>query len=116
MPHKPVLVVDDSALARVTIASRLAEDGVASTTAGSFFEASRTDARGFAAALLDLELGDGSGRDLALLLRGQAPALPIAFFTASSHGRDLEAARALGPVFTKDDLDAAATWILSTVS
>lgn len=72
------------------------------------------DASAAVAALLDLDLGDGSGIDLAHFLRQASPALPIAFFTAGSDADAISRAKLLGPVFSKpEQLDAAVAWALS---
>ena len=60
------------------------------------------------AALLDINLGDGSGPDVAARLRAGSPALPIAFLTGGGAAGDLDAARLFGPVFSKTEgVDAA---------
>ena len=84
----------------------LEADGVASGQALS--------TSGVGAALLDLDLGDGSGIDLAHFLRKAAPGLPIAFFTSGGDADAIARAKRLGPVFAKPgELDAAVAWALS---
>src|SRR4051812_44169622 len=96
-----VLFVDDSPLARVSASRMLGERGLRVTALGSHSETLAVDAQSFAAALLDLELGDGLGTDVAARLRLAAPALPIAFLTAGGPPPVLDEARRLGPVFSK---------------
>jgi CheY-like chemotaxis protein len=118
-----ILFVDDSPLVRAATTRRLAERGLRVTALASSREAERVDPTGFAAALLDIDLGDGFGPDVAARLRLGAPSLPIAFLTgrdegahASSDGPDpvLEAARAFGPIFGKvTGVDEAIGWILA---
>ena len=116
MPHF-VLFVDDSAFARAATARMLGERGLDVTVLGSREEAEAVDPCRFAAALLDLELGDGFGTDVASLLRRAAPTLPIAFLTAGGPPAVLERARQLGPVFSKlGDVDAAIGWVVAAVA
>jgi hypothetical protein len=69
--------------------------------------------RGFACALLDLDLGDGNGVDVAEFLQIHQPNLPIAFFSGGASPAVMTRARALGPVFRKpDELDEAVAWVL----
>ncbi len=71
-----------------------------------------TGMRGLGNALLDLDLGDGDGADVAARLRATNGALPIAFFTSERGTEAVARAAAIGPVFAKpDDLDAAVDWI-----
>jgi len=113
----PILLVDDSALVRVATSRRLAERGLQVTALGSWREAQDVDASGFAAALLDVDLGDGLGTDVAAHLRAGAPALPIAFLTAHEDGTLLDAARAFGPVFSKaTGIGDAISWVLAVVA
>src|SRR4029079_2857881 len=75
----PVLFVDDSALARAAAVRLLGERGLEVTALGSGAEAASVDPPAFSAALLDVELGDALGTEIAERLRRAAPALPIAF-------------------------------------
>ncbi len=112
LPALAILFVDDSALARVAVKRRLVALGFEVVTLASAAEAARVDSADFAAALLDIELGDGFGPDLAARLRAGAPGLPIAFFTAGGPAEMLDAAARIGPVFSKaTDLDDAVRWI-----
>ena len=111
--ERTVLFVDDSAVARAATVRRLGREGLVVTALGSSREAERVDPTRFAAALLDIELGDGFGPDLAALLRRAAPSLPIAFLTGGGPGAVLDAARAIGPVFEKAaGVDEAIDWLV----
>ena len=114
-PTSPVILfVDDSALARVAVKRRLVALELDVVVFGSVAEASGADGAAFSAALLDIDLGDGFGPDLAVRLREGAPGLPIAFFTAGAPAEVLEAAARIGPVFSKSsELDDAVRWIAS---
>ncbi len=96
-----ILFVDDSAVARAAAVRQLGARGLPVSALGSRREAEGVDPTGFAAALLDIELGDGFGPDLAARLRLASPALPIAFLTGGGAASLLDAARAFGPVFEK---------------
>ena len=100
VPH--VLLVDDSPLARRVGRRLLDERGARTTEAGSRSEAEGAMESGaFDAALLDLELGDGTGVEVADALRARSPSCRIVFVSAASEDGLLEAARARGPVFAK---------------
>ena len=74
--------------------------------------AAKLDAAHLTCALLDLELGDGLGTDVAELLRKGQTALPIAFFTSTRTPEVLARAAKFGPVFEKpDQLDQAIDWV-----
>ena len=65
-------------------------------------------------AVIDLELEDGSGTDVAAVLRALDPTLPMAFFTGGAALAVVERARTFGPVFAKpDELDAVVAWVES---
>ncbi len=82
------------------------------TVASSVTEATSVDPGSLRAALLDLEVGDELGTDLATTLRSRAPALPIAFLTAAMNGHLLAEARRFGPVFDKTlGLEQALSWL-----
>lgn len=110
-----VLVADDSAVVRVTLARRLRAEGRDVLESDSAAAAITVDGATLACALLDLDLGDGWGTDVAERLRGIRPELPVAFFTSESGGSDVVArARTFGPVFAKpDELDRAIAWALA---
>ena len=103
-----ILIADDSAVVRLTVGRRLRAAGHEVVECASFAEASVVELRDLRCALLDFDLGDGQGIDVAprLALAG----IPVAFFT-SEEAPAREDARKLGPVFGKpDDLDAAIAW------
>jgi CheY-like chemotaxis protein len=107
-----VLIADDSAVARVTIARRVRAAGLDVVERDSCAGASEVDGSTIACALLDFDLGDGNGVDVATRLRESEGKLPIAFFTSSNEDEVVEQAAAFGPVFTKpDQLDAAIDWV-----
>src|SRR5690349_5678392 len=111
---RPILFVDDSALVRAAILRRLVARGLRVTALASSAEAEAVDATGFAAALLDIDLGDGFGPDVAARLRHGAPALPIAFLTGGGPPSVVDAAKAFGPVFCKTaGVDDAIGWLLT---
>ena len=108
----PILFVDDSPVARLAVQRRLTEYGLAAVILASAAEAASVTGCAFAAALLDIELGDGFGTDLAARLRAEAPALPIAFLTAGGPAPQLADAAHLGPVFSKtSELEDAVRWV-----
>jgi CheY-like chemotaxis protein len=111
-----VLFVDDSPLARAATSRLLGERGVRVLALGSRGEALGVDALSFRAALLDLELPDGLGTEVAAQLRDDAPAIPIAFLTGGGPPSIVDAARLLGPVFSKTaDIEAAVAWVVAAV-
>lgn len=117
LTRSPILFVDDSAVVRFAVKRRLVEGGLEVTTFASATEASGIDGGDFAAALLDIELGDGFGPDLAARLRQGAPSLPIAFLTAGGPPETLDAAARLGPVFSKaSEVEDAVRWIVEAAS
>jgi DNA-binding response OmpR family regulator len=103
-----VLLVDDSAVARRLLARRLEADGFRVCEAPSMAAARKVDVSSLGCAILDLELTDGDGTDLARVLRELRPGLPIAFFTG---GGSPSGARSRGPVFVKPDLAPLLAWV-----
>jgi CheY-like chemotaxis protein len=111
-PNRKVLIVDDSAVARSVLANRVEAGGLEVAVSLSVAGSSAFEPDQIACALLDLDLGDGDGTQVAATLRALRPELPIAFFSGSVDPELLERARALGPVFSKpDDIDRAIAWI-----
>jgi CheY-like chemotaxis protein len=107
-----VLIADDSAVARVSVARRVRADGLVVEERDSVASAASVDIDGLSCALLDLDLGDGLGTEIAERLRSEHGALPIAFFSSTSSPEVLAQAAAFGPVFAKpDELDQAIDWI-----
>ena len=113
---RAILFVDDSAVARAATVRRLVVRGLPVTALASSREAEGVDPTSFAAALLDIDLGDGFGPDLAAHLRSASPALPIAFLTSGVPSSLLEAALAFGPVFEKvAGVEEAIGWVMAVV-
>ncbi|MBX3204111.1 MAG: response regulator [Labilithrix sp.] len=107
-----VLIADDSAVARVTVARRVRAAGLEVVEHDSVAAASTVDASTLTCALLDFDLGDGFGVDVAARLRAAEATLPIAFFTSTNKDELDARAEAFGPVFAKpDELDAAIDWV-----
>jgi CheY-like chemotaxis protein len=108
-----ILFVDDSALARVAAARLLGSHGLAVTTLSSHAEAAAIDPGAFAVALLDIELGDGFGTEVAERLRRHSPELPIAFLTGGGPRPVLDVAARFGPVFSKlSGVEEAISWVV----
>jgi DNA-binding NarL/FixJ family response regulator len=127
-----VLLVDDSPLVRKLVRTQLLREPGASSSdpdgapatgadlclleAGSVAEASvhLRAPRGaeIEAALLDLELGDGTGVEIARELRTVAPSCRIGFFSSATATSLLQEALRWGPVFGKPrELSPAVRWI-----
>ncbi|HEY8089685.1 MAG TPA: response regulator [Polyangiaceae bacterium] len=111
----PVLVVDDSAVVRRTIERRLQGEGLTVVADGSAAAARARDLTDVACILVDIELPDGSGCDLAKDLLARKPGVPVAFFTAGAAEDVLARARLLGPVFWKPDVEALVAWTKAAV-
>jgi CheY-like chemotaxis protein len=109
-----VLLVDDSPVARRAVARRLEAEGFDVREESSATCAHHADAGALSCAIIDLELADGDGSQLAAALRGKRASLPVAFFTAGAPPPLLERARAHGPVFKKPDVDAIVAWAKRT--
>jgi CheY-like chemotaxis protein len=107
---RAVLLVDDSPVARRVLAQRLVSEGFDVREESSAANAIRADISVLSCAILDLDLADGKGTDIAVALLDRRASLPIAFFTASASPSLLEAARTHGPVFEKPDVDAIVGW------
>src|SRR3984957_1705286 len=87
--HK-ILIVDDDAALRQSLAEQLGRDGeFVSTECGCAAEAHDTIGRGrFDAILLDVGLPDMDGRDLCRKLRSEAVSVPILMLTAADSDGD----------------------------
>lgn len=108
-----IYIADDSDVVRSVVASRLAAHGLRVHAGGSAADSRNVTFRGFACALLDLDLGDGNGVDVAELLRAHQPDLPVAFFSGGATPAVIARAKTLGPVFRKpDELDEAVAWVV----
>jgi len=96
MNSRRLLLVDDRSDLRMTTAAVLEDAGYEVVEAGSLAEA-----RGllvgepFAAALLDVHLGDESGLDLVAVLRDHHPQAAVVLFTGSAAGHELGGADAI---------------------
>jgi DNA-binding response OmpR family regulator len=105
-----VLLVDDSPVALRALAAKMGAAGfdvrLASTAAGG----ATAETADLACAVLDIELPDGNGVDVAAALRARRATLPIAFFTSGAAPSVLERAREQGPVFAKPDVAAVVAW------
>ena len=108
-----VLLVDDSPVVRHVLTQRLRASGFDVRAEPSADAARAVDPATLACAVIDIELADGSGSDLAGELLSRRAALPIAFFTSLASPAVLERTRAHGPVFTKPDLEPLIAWIES---
>lgn len=107
-----VLIVDDSDVARVAVARRVRAEGIDVVEGESIDGTSGVDAESLSCALLDLELGDGEGTQVAERLRARQGTLPIAFFSSTRTPEILARASVFGPVFSKPaELDDAVDWI-----
>jgi CheY-like chemotaxis protein len=106
-----VLLVDDSPVVRRVLTQRLVAEGFDVRAEPSAAGARAIDLATLACAIIDIELPDGSGSDLADELLQQRPSLPIAFFTAGASAAVMAQARASGPVFAKPDLEPLIAWI-----
>lgn len=114
MSHR-VLIADDSPVARIALARRVRAAGFEVVEHDSCATASSVDASTLTCALLDFDLGDGFGVDVAARLRAREATLPIAFFTSSNDDEVARRTSMFGPVFAKPDgLEAALEWVLST--
>lgn len=106
-----VLIADDSAVARLALTRRVRAEGLEVVEHESAAAAAAVDPADLDGALLDLELGDGLGTDVAERLRARAASLPVAFFTSTREGEAVARAATMGPVFAKpDELDLAVAW------
>jgi CheY-like chemotaxis protein len=111
---RTVLLVDDSAVARRVLARRLEAEGFLVTEASSMAMARKVDFATLGCAIIDLELPDGDGTDLARLLLEKRPALSVAFFTMGTAPSLMEGARSRGPVFLKPDVNPVLAWVKRT--
>jgi DNA-binding NtrC family response regulator len=106
-----VLLVDDSAVARRVLARRLETEGFQVSEASSLATARKVDLATLGCAIVDLELPDGDGTDLARAFLERRPGLPLAFFTMGTAPSLLEGARSRGLVFLKPDLNPLVAWV-----
>jgi DNA-binding NtrC family response regulator len=113
-----VLIVEDEALIRWSLAQTLEAAGVtiveaADATAG--MAVLRAETRGFDVAVLDVRLPDGDGVGLLAAIRWRWPATRVLLMTAFAASEVRELASQLGAIAVVDkpfDLDAMAGLIL----
>lgn len=109
-----ILLVDDSPVALRALTQRLTAEGFEVREALSVAAARNLDGATLGrllVAILDLQLGDGDGTDLAANLVARRPSLPIAFFTSGATPSLVESARGRGPVFLKPDMTPLVQWV-----
>jgi CheY-like chemotaxis protein len=103
-PTRALIVEDDPVVAR-SIARRLLREGYIVSLAGTC-RAARAAGGGFHVGVLDLDLPDGSGAELADELLRLGAARNIVFYTGSTDHAQRERAQAFGRVINKtQDLD-----------
>src|SRR6185295_11967021 len=108
-----VLVADDSAVVRVALARRFKNAGLEVVEAGCVKEAKAVDPSTIDVAVLDFDLGDGYGDEIAAHLRASAPSFPLCFFTSSTNDAH-EKAGPYGRIFSKpEQSDAVVAWVIS---
>jgi CheY-like chemotaxis protein len=112
---RTILLVDDSPVARRVVARRLVAEGFRVREEATAAAARGVELASLACAVIDLDLPDGDGTELAAALLGARPSLPLAFFTAGASAALVERARAHGPVFTKPQLEPLVAWIKRAV-
>ena len=113
-----ILLVDDSPVALRALAQRLTSEGFEVREALSAAAARNLDGSALGrlqCAILDLQLADGDGTDLAAALMGRRPSLPVAFFSAGATPSLVECARGRGPVFLKPDVAPVIQWVKRTL-
>jgi DNA-binding response OmpR family regulator len=90
---RPVLIVDDDAALRATLAEQLGVDGefvaVEAESVASAEEALNGKSARFDAIILDVGLPDGDGRDYCAALRRQGVKVPIIMLTGSDDEADV---------------------------
>jgi DNA-binding NtrC family response regulator len=99
---------------RRVLSKRLTAEGFAVREEGTAASARAVDPAGLACAVVDLELADGDGPDLAAALLARKASLPVAFFTAGASSALVERARGHGPIFAKSkptDVDSIVAWV-----
>lgn len=110
-----VLVADDSAVVRVALVRRFKSAGLEVVEAASVAEAKRVDPATVDLAVLDFDLGDGYGSEIAEHLVTSRSDLPVCFFTTSTKDAE-ERAAPYGPIFAKpDQTDDLLGWVLAQV-
>ncbi len=97
-----VLVVDDSRPLRLVIKRMLERQGMVVTTAGSR-AAGLAQTGHFVVGVFDLDLGDGTGVEVAAHLLGTGQVLHCVFFSGGASEPVMERARELGSLLSKGD-------------
>jgi CheY-like chemotaxis protein len=108
-----VLIADDSPVALHLLRTKLRAAGAIVLEVTCAKDACAIDPDGIDAALLDLDLGDGTGVHVAERLLEQRADLPIAFFSSETNGPIFSRATVLSTVFSKDHVDDAVAWALA---
>jgi DNA-binding response OmpR family regulator len=108
-----VLLVDDSPVALQALAVRMSAEGFDVRRESTVAGARLAEPAALACAVVDIELPDGDGVDVAAALRACRSTLPIAFFTSGAAASVLARAREHGPVFAKPDVAAVVAWAKS---
>jgi CheY-like chemotaxis protein len=109
-----VLIADDSSVARKRLCTRLGAAGVADIVLAISRDTALecVDEAELACALLDIDLGDGFGTDVARSIRARGSRIPVAFFTSSATRELRDEATTFGPVFDKHtELEDAVAWV-----
>lgn len=105
MPRS-ILIIDDSAVTRAALTSRLEQSGARVVCASSAKDALAIDARAISAAIVDVELGGDDGVSLADVLADRNPNMRLALFTANETEH-------MRRTFRKpDDIDRVVAWAL----
>jgi DNA-binding response OmpR family regulator len=110
-----VLLVDDSPVVRRVLTRRLVAEGFDVRAEPSATAARAVDLATVVCAIIDIELPDGSGSELAGEMLARRASLPVAFYTAGASDAVMGRARAHGPVFAKPDVEGLVAWT-ATVS
>ncbi len=107
-----LLLADDSQYVRVRMGGLLRQHGFDTAAVGSVAEALAFDCTTVVAAILDVELGEESGVELARRVRQNHPGLPVAFLTSNPQAAQSQDAETLGPIFEKDwELAPLLAWL-----
>jgi CheY-like chemotaxis protein len=110
-----ILIVDDSPVVLQLLRTKLHAAGAIVIEASSTSDACAIDPDGIDAALLDLDLGDGTGVHVAETLLAQRADLPVAFFSSETEGPLFMQATSIAEVFSKENADDAVAWAVSRV-
>ena len=111
-PLRPVLIVDDSDVVRRVLVKKLTALGLDVREESRAAGAKAMNGAELSCAVIDLELDDGNGADIAAALAASDPSLPMAFFTGGAALAVVERARTFGPVFAKpEEIGAVVAWV-----